>query len=180
MSSSGDMLVFRTPQVTNDERPGTVYKPDGSIKWGANGDTTKFIKYLVPKSGIQRFQNYVGQLIRLVESDAAPLPCAILMKKGFNLKEFVSRFFLSLAYAGAYYIYPPTTTTPPLAPLIRIADNIEKIEFEGFNAYGGSIGCNSNICRYPSLVKVTITASKNNIMGQKITFVLQSNIRLKN
>jgi type II secretory pathway pseudopilin PulG len=180
---SGDMIVFRTPQTTSGDIAGTVYQYDGSIKWGADGDTTKFIKYLVPKSGVSldsKFQKYVGHLIRLVEGDNPPLPCAIKIKKGFNFKEFVSRIFLSLAYAGSYYTYPPvttsppTTTAPPPAPLIAIANNIEKIEFEGFNLYGTSVTSS------PSLVKITITAAKTNILGNKITFVLQSNVRLKN
>lgn len=162
-----DLITFQAPQVNDEPIAGTVYNAAGTIKWGADEATNKYIKYFVPTSSSGAcLEDYAGRLIRLVDTSNTLLPCGASLKKSFDFKAFAFQFLIRLASAGVYGVYHP--------PLLTIATNVEKIQFDGYNLQGNPVSS------YPSIIKITITASKTNILGQNITFVLQSNVRLKN
>ncbi len=70
----GNIIQFKTPVVTTDSSDahyqiaGTVYLPDGSIRWGADGIYNKNVRYLVPTANFSSANQ--GRLIRLVEKVA--------------------------------------------------------------------------------------------------------------
>lgn len=68
---SGDFIAFKTPQATSDAIANTIFKTDGTIKWGADGNTTvSEIKYMVATAVFS--SAYGGKLVRLTEKYTPP------------------------------------------------------------------------------------------------------------
>ena len=103
----GDVIVFRTPQVTDDQKPGTIYHPDGyafRVKWGADQQIDKDILYMAARGDFS--PTHQGRLIRLVHTRPPPDTSACPLDNASNY----------------------TVTV--------IADEIRSITFEGFDASG--------------------------------------------
>ncbi|MFC1594274.1 PilW family protein [Candidatus Omnitrophota bacterium] len=75
----GDIITFRTPQVTGEAEAGTIYYNDGTVKWGADGTLESTIMYLVPGPG---FSDQQGRLVRIMEEYIPPPPPPVCDKDG--------------------------------------------------------------------------------------------------
>ena len=82
--AEGDVIALKTPQVTSDPVKDTMYNSNSTIKWGAEGDTAKSIRYLVPSNTNFWDGNagYRGKLIKLVDKTIVLPPTTTLPGRG--------------------------------------------------------------------------------------------------
>ncbi len=61
----GEMLTFQVPVITNNPKANTIFKENGDIKWGANGQEGLHFFLLVPKVALS--PDYKNKLVRLTQ-----------------------------------------------------------------------------------------------------------------